>query len=176
MSKNLFYHAASDTYIDGETSLPHPTTGELVQLPVNWTETASPAELVEWGVTSVSVVGENKDTRYYVNMESRSIGVVTIVNTMKPIFDLVPFFQDSVQQHLDNWARTRNYDGIMSLCTYATSTNSKFAAEGKAGVDARDATWAACYALLAEVEAGKAAMPTSTDALIAQLPILAWLA
>jgi len=78
-----------------------------------------------------------------------------------------------VQQHLDAKARERNYDGILSLCTYATSLNPKFAAEGQAGVEWRDAVWVKCYAVLAEVEAGLREQPT-VEQLIAELPVFVW--
>lgn len=79
----------------------------------------------------------------------------------------------AVQKHLDDFARTRGYDNILSACTYATSTVPKFAAEGQYAVEARDATWAKCYEVLAEVEAGSRPMPT-LDELLAELPVLEW--
>lgn len=77
------------------------------------------------------------------------------------------------QQHLDAFARTRNYDGILSAATYATSAVPKFKAEGQYAVEARDATWAKCYEILAAVEAGTRPMPT-LDELLAELPVLTW--
>lgn len=82
-------------------------------------------------------------------------------------------YTGAVQQHLDTFARTRNYDGIMSAATYATSTVPKFAAEGQYAVEARDATWAKCYEILAAVETGSRPMPT-LDELLAELPVLTW--
>lgn len=79
----------------------------------------------------------------------------------------------AVQQHLDVKARERNYDGILSLCTYAASPNSKFAAEGQAGVEWRDAVWAKCYEILADVQAGTRPAPTA-EQLIAELPGFTW--
>jgi hypothetical protein len=78
------------------------------------------------------------------------------------------------QQRLDAFARTRNYDGILSLCTYATSTVPKFQAEGQYGVTARDATWAKLYEMLAEVEAGTRPVPTGYADIEPELPVLQW--
>lgn len=78
-----------------------------------------------------------------------------------------------VQDHLDTTARTRNYDGILSLCSYAASTNQKFGAEGQAGVAWRDAVWASCYSILADVQAGTRTVPTA-DELMAELPAMVW--
>ena len=78
------------------------------------------------------------------------------------------------QQRLDDFARTRGYDGILSAATYATSTSPKFAAEGQCCVEARDATWARIYAILAEVEAGQRPAPNSFADIENELPALVW--
>lgn len=82
-------------------------------------------------------------------------------------------FTAAIQAHLDNFARTRNYDGIMSAATYATSTVPKFRAEGQYAVEARDLTWAKGYEIMDEVMAGQKPMPTLNE-VIAELPELKW--
>lgn len=81
---------------------------------------------------------------------------------------------EATQARLDAFARTRNYDGILSLCTYATSPTAKFAAEGQYGVEARDATWAKLYEMLDEVQDGMRPMPTGFADVEPELPALAW--
>ena len=80
----------------------------------------------------------------------------------------------ATQTRLDAFAQERNYDGILSACSYATSTVPNFQAEGQYCVQARDATWAALYAILAQIQAGARPLPQSYAELEAELPILAW--
>lgn len=80
----------------------------------------------------------------------------------------------ATQQRLDDFAKTRGYDSILSACTYATSTVPKFATEGQYCVIQRDATWATLYAMLAEVEAGTRPMPSGYADIEAELPALTW--
>jgi hypothetical protein len=80
----------------------------------------------------------------------------------------------ATQNRLDDFARSRNYDGILSTCTYAASTVPKFAAEGQYCVGARDATWARLYEILAEVQAGTRPAPSGFADIEGDLPALVW--
>lgn len=90
-----------------------------------------------------------------------------------PVEQVIASVQQAVQTRLDDFARMRNYDGIMSAATYAASAVPKFAAEGQYAVQARDATWAACYQIMADVQAGMRAMP-SVEQVLSELPALEW--
>jgi hypothetical protein len=80
----------------------------------------------------------------------------------------------ATQQRLDTFAKTRLYDGVLSLCTYATSPNPKFQAEGQYGVESRDATWATLYEIMEEVKAGTRPMPSGYADIESELPVLQW--
>lgn len=60
----------------------------------------------------------------------------------------------SIQEALDAFARERGYDNILSACTYATSANTTFAAEGQRAIELRDATWTKLYEIFTEIDAG----------------------
>ena len=83
-------------------------------------------------------------------------------------------FTTAVQQHLDDFAKTRGYDSILSACTYATSNIPKFKAEGQYCVDARDAAWSYCYTAMGEIQSGTKPMYGGTQELRDALPALAW--
>ena len=100
-------------------------------------------------------------------------GGVPLPPEQPPPEEVITAVTQAVQQRLDEFARTRNYDGILSVCTYATSAVPKFASEGQYAVQARDATWAACYQLMADVQQGQRPMPT-IELVLAELPELEW--
>lgn len=87
--------------------------------------------------------------------------------------ELTATFVQAVSAYMDRAAQERRYDGILSLCTYATSTDATFAAEGQAGVDFRDTCWRYCYDALGEVQAGARAVP-SLQEFLGELPALVW--
>jgi hypothetical protein len=78
-----------------------------------------------------------------------------------------------VQEYLDTLARSRGYDSILSLCTYASSGNAEFAAEGQAGVNLRDGCWVVGHQIAADVLAGTRTMPTLPEVLD-ELPSPGW--
>jgi hypothetical protein len=67
------------------------------------------------------------------------------------------------QGKLDAKARERGYDNIVSLCSYAASSNPTFSSEASAGNSWRDSMWDYCYAQLAFIEAGTRGAPTATE-------------
>lgn len=87
--------------------------------------------------------------------------------------EAIAFMTNAVQQHLDSTARSRGYDSIISLCSYAGSTNARFAAEGQAGVVWRDAVWTSCIEILADVTEGRRPAPT-VESLLGELPQMVW--
>jgi hypothetical protein len=86
---------------------------------------------------------------------------------------VIDSYTAAIQTHIDDIAKTKGYDSILSACTYATSKIAKFKAEGQACVNYRDAVWSTSYQVLADVEAGTRTMPT-IEALIAELPAIVW--
>jgi len=74
-----------------------------------------------------------------------------------------------VDAHLNAAARAKGYDNILSAAVRAALPGSPFHAEGVAFGTWMDQVYAACYQLMAAVQAGNAEEPT-LEQLIAMLP------
>jgi len=79
----------------------------------------------------------------------------------------------STQIFMDEKARSLGYDNILNLCTYATSTNKRFAKEGRAGLKWRDSVWTLVHKIMEDVLAGKREAPTRQE-IISELPDIVW--
>jgi len=74
----------------------------------------------------------------------------------------------AVQNFLDFSAQMAGYDSILSAASYAATPN-QWQAEGAAFLKWRADVWTHCYTVLADVQAGRRAIPTEAE-LIAELP------
>lgn len=79
----------------------------------------------------------------------------------------------AIQDWMDKTAQAHGYDNIFTACTYATSTDPTFRAEGQACVAWRDAVWVAANRLAADVMAGGTELP-DVATMLAQLPQIEW--
>lgn len=88
-------------------------------------------------------------------------------------------FSTAAQDYLDKEAFARGYgdpDGknaILSLCSYASGSDSKFGIEGRVGLAWREEVWAKCFEILAKVKSGERTIPT-LDEFLEELPKPQW--
>ena len=81
-------------------------------------------------------------------------------------------FERALTKELDEFARTKGYDNIMSASTYAAG--GRYAIEGRRALDLRSDYWYAAGQILQAVEAGQRAMPESLEDIRGELPTLSW--
>jgi len=82
---------------------------------------------------------------------------------------LIKSLTDTIQKHLDDTAIEYGYDSILSMCTYATSTDEQFRTQGQRAVEFRDAVWNAAIGIMNDVKSGAIETPDS-ETLIGMLP------
>lgn len=87
---------------------------------------------------------------------------------------IVELVRQNVQNLLDNFAKERSYDGIVSAVSYVGSSVQQFANEAARAIQKRDEAWMNMYAYIAEVKAGSKPVPKSVSEIEAELPALTW--
>lgn len=129
---------------------------------------------IDGPLPEITLGGMVRDGASLIFDQARMDQHIAAVSPPKTAEQIIAEVTAATQKRLDDFARTRNYDGILSACTYATSSVPKFTAEGQYAVDARDNTWATLYAFMADVQAGLQPMPTGFADVEPFLPSLNW--
>lgn len=87
--------------------------------------------------------------------------------------DLQKKYTKLVQNYMDKIVQARGYDDVFTCISYVDSTDEIFKREAQAVLAWRDKVWRLCYDILAEINAGRRAVPTEAE-LLAELPKLEW--
>lgn len=95
----------------------------------------------------------------------------TIVAKTMSLKDVEDVLNAKVTSLLDIFAKSRGYDNIIAIASYATSSVEKFAIEAQIAIEARDALWVKTHELLENLD--KVNLP-SVDSLVEQLPTPTW--
>lgn len=89
----------------------------------------------------------------------------------KDLNELTALFKEKVQQLLDNKAKEKGYDNVLSACSYAGYDN-PFKVEGEAFGKWRSEVWSKGYAILKDITEGHRKLPESFKEILDELPIL----
>lgn len=80
---------------------------------------------------------------------------------------------DTAAGNLDKIVQARGYDDVFTCISYVDSTDEIFKREANIVLAWRDKVWRLCYDVLADVNAGRRAVPSESE-LLAMLPKLEW--
>jgi hypothetical protein len=121
----------------------------------------------------VDIFSDYTDEEGVVHTKAEQEAAAIAAASATKIATFIKSVEVATQTRLDDFAKTKGYDGIISACSYATS-DSKYGAEGRYCVSAREATWDALFQLMADVQAGTKPMPGSVEEVMETLPVLEW--
>lgn len=79
-----------------------------------------------------------------------------------------------VEGMLDNFAKTKKYRTIISLCSYINDPNPVYASEAKYAIELRSKTWEKTYEILNLMESGQKQYLKSYNEFEKELPLMVW--
>jgi hypothetical protein len=79
----------------------------------------------------------------------------------------------AIEAHCNHVAKSRGYEGTISLVSYVSSAVPQWAAEAKVFSAWRDAVWVYAYEQLALVRNAQRSIPT-VDGFVSELPVISW--
>ena len=136
-------------------------TGFIDPVPAIWDKPT--VEVAEFDFAGVDVAEYEIQGELPVHV-GKSAEMIAAASAIK-----VKLIENYIQSHLDNGAKERGYDSVLSACSYVGYPN-PYENDGKSFIAWRGNVWAYCYTALAEVQAGTRTEPTLAE-LLAELPV-----
>jgi hypothetical protein len=93
-----------------------------------------------------------------------------LINQEKALEQAKASMESAIQEHIDNEAKARGYDNIVSACSYAGYPN-VFQTEAISLGNFRSACWTKAYEVQASIDTGTISIPT-IDELLAMMPLV----
>lgn len=100
--------------------------------------------------------------------------IVDIPNILPTVDEIEKMLVEETQHRLDEFARTKKYDNILSACSYSTDTNDKFRTEGSYCVKIRSETWSKLHQIISDIRSNTRSMPLRFIDIEKELPLLEW--
>jgi hypothetical protein len=116
------------------------------------------------------------EERYYLQQwEIYTLDETTIdLNTATEKERLKTEYMSKIQNRLDTFSKTRDYENIADACSYSTSNVPQYKLEGEYCVVIRDDTWLKFYEIIAEIDNGTRPLTTTYGDIEKELPALEW--
>lgn len=86
----------------------------------------------------------------------------------------VNYVSRKIQDRLENFAKMKNYDTILSAISYSNSAVAEFKKDAETALKFRDDTWNTFYGILKQVQDGSIPYPESYAEIEVKLPSLNW--
>jgi len=117
----------------------------------------------------------NRNTTALMQMPGEEETAVSIADIPQDLLYRILFLADQyIQDKLDEFAATRQYKDVTSLCSYKDSTRPSYASDAARGIVVRDKTWIATEVYMGSVLTGVTPVPKSTADIDAILTDLTW--
>ena len=113
--------------------------------------------------------------RLHEDFEKTATADITVADVPAEVFaKVLAVTRQRLGEQLNAFAQTRDYDDIVSLCSYATDPEPDHAAEGQHGVALRSQVWAAIRDYQKDVISGAKPVPRFESDIFEVVPALTW--
>lgn len=112
-----------------------------------------------------------KDGKWYQNWIIKQLDTPIDVSSLENKFNQ---FVSITQNRLDSFAKIKNYDNMVTACSYIHSSIEEFKNDANRCIELRDLTWVNLFQIFDEIRNGIRNIPSYYEEIEVDLPELVW--